>query len=56
MKVGIVGCGAIANIIVDNITPEENIEFKYFYDKDTNNQKSQLKKLMVYYVMIYLKC
>mgnify|MGYP003770340407 CR=1 FL=1 len=44
MKVGIVGCGAIANIIVDNITPEENIEFKYFYDKDTNKSKELAKK------------
>lgn len=35
MKIGILGCGAIANIIV-NYAIEENmgIEFKYFYDND----------------------
>ena len=35
MKVGIIGCGAIANIITSNILPEENnIEISYFFDKD----------------------
>ena len=35
MKVGIIGCGAIANIIASRIVPEENdIEIKYFYDND----------------------
>ena len=35
MKVGIIGCGAIANIIVSKIVPEESeIEIKYFFDKD----------------------
>lgn len=35
MKVGIIGCGAIANIIASRIVPEENeIEIKYFFDKD----------------------
>lgn len=35
MKVGIIGCGAIANIIASRIVPEDNgIEIKYFYDKD----------------------
>ncbi|MGL4669506.1 MAG: aspartate dehydrogenase [Methanobacteriaceae archaeon] len=35
MRIGILGCGAIANIIV-NYAIEENmgIEFKYFYDND----------------------
>ena len=35
MKVGIIGCGAIANIITSNIAPEDNgIEIAYFFDKD----------------------
>ncbi|AMD17006.1 aspartate dehydrogenase [Methanobrevibacter sp. YE315] len=35
MKVGIIGCGAIANIITTSIVPEDNgIEIKYFFDKD----------------------
>ena len=35
MNVGIIGCGAIANIIVSRIVPEDNnIEIKYFFDKD----------------------
>ncbi|MBR0371352.1 MAG: aspartate dehydrogenase [Methanobrevibacter sp.] len=35
MKVGIIGCGAIANIIASRIVPEDNdIEIKYFFDKD----------------------
>ena len=35
MKVGIIGCGAIANIITSNIVPEKNdIDIAYFFDKD----------------------
>ena len=35
MKVGIIGCGAIANIITTSIVSEEsNIEIAYFFDKD----------------------
>ena len=35
MKVGIIGCGAIANIITTSIAPEENgIDIAYFFDKD----------------------
>lgn len=35
MKVGIIGCGAIANIITSNMVSEKNgIEIAYFYDKD----------------------
>ena len=35
MKVGIIGCGAIANIITTSIVPEDNgIEIEYFFDKD----------------------
>ncbi|WP_458453193.1 aspartate dehydrogenase [Methanobrevibacter sp.] len=35
MKVGIIGCGAIANIITTSIVQEENdIEIAYFFDKD----------------------
>lgn len=35
MKVGILGCGAIANIITSNIVPEDNgIDIAYFFDKD----------------------
>ena len=35
MIVGILGCGAIANIIVQNVnTDDTNIEIKYFYDRD----------------------
>jgi aspartate dehydrogenase len=35
MRVGIIGCGAIANIITGSIVPENNgIELAYFFDKD----------------------
>ncbi len=35
MKVGIIGCGAIANIITTSMVPENNgIEIAYFFDKD----------------------
>ena len=35
MKVGIIGCGAIANIIATSIVPEDNgIDIEYFFDKD----------------------
>ncbi len=35
MKVGIIGCGAIANIITSSIVPEDNgIDIEYFFDKD----------------------
>ena len=35
MKVGIIGCGAIANIITTSIVPEDSdIEIAYFFDKD----------------------
>lgn len=35
MNVGIIGCGAIANIIVNNIVHENNgINIKYFFDND----------------------
>jgi aspartate dehydrogenase len=35
MKVGIIGCGAIANIITTSMVPEENgIDIAYFFDKD----------------------
>ena len=35
MKVGIIGCGAIANIITSSIAPEDNeIDIAYFFDKD----------------------
>ena len=35
MKVGIIGCGAIANIITTSMVPEKNgIDIAYFFDKD----------------------
>lgn len=35
MNVGIIGCGAIANIITTSMVPEENgIDIAYFFDKD----------------------
>jgi len=35
MKVGIIGCGAIANIITTSIVPEDSdIEIAYFFDND----------------------
>ena len=35
MNVGIIGCGAIANIITSSIVPENNdINIAYFFDKD----------------------
>ena len=41
MKVGIIGCGAIANIIASRIVPEDNnIEIKYFYDKDVERAEN----------------
>ena len=41
MKVGIIGCGAIANIITSNIVPENNgIDIKYFFDKDVERAEN----------------
>ena len=41
MKVGIIGCGAIANIIASNIVPEDNnINIKYFYDNDVERAEN----------------
>lgn len=35
MKVGIIGCGAIANIIASRVVSDDcDIEIKYFFDKD----------------------
>ena len=34
MKVGIIGCGAIANIITSNIVSDKDIDIAYFFDKD----------------------
>lgn len=41
MIVGILGCGAIANIIVNNIVSEDSgIEIKYFFDKDVERAEN----------------
>ncbi|MGN0177422.1 MAG: aspartate dehydrogenase [Methanobrevibacter sp.] len=41
MKVGIIGCGAIANIITSSIAPENNgIEIAYFFDKDVERAEN----------------
>lgn len=41
MKVGIIGCGAIANIITNSIVSEENgIEIAYFFDKDVERAEN----------------
>ena len=40
MIVGIVGCGAIANTIVNEILSEEGIEIKYFYDRDVERAEN----------------
>ena len=41
MNVGIIGCGAIANIIASRVVPEDNnIEIKYFYDKDVERAEN----------------
>ena len=41
MKVGIIGCGAIANIITTSIVPENNgIEIAYFFDKDIERSEN----------------
>ena len=41
MKVGIIGCGAIANIIVSRIVPEDNdIGIAYFFDKDVERAEN----------------
>lgn len=34
MIIGILGCGAIANVIVNNFLSKDGIEIKYFYDHD----------------------
>ena len=34
MIVGIVGCGAIANTIVNEFLSDSGIQIKYFYDTD----------------------
>lgn len=35
MRIGIIGCGAIANIIINNITSEDSgIDIVYFFDSD----------------------
>lgn len=41
MKVGIIGCGAIANIIASSIVPEDNnIDIEYFYDNDVERAEN----------------
>lgn len=41
MIIGIVGCGAIANIIVNNISFEKDgIDIKYFYDRDAERAEN----------------
>lgn len=41
MNVGIIGCGAIANIIVNNIANEDNgIDIKYFFDNDVERAEN----------------
>jgi len=41
MNIGIVGCGAIANIIVSKIMSEDNgLEIKYFYDRDAERAEN----------------
>lgn len=41
MKVGIIGCGAIANIITSSIVPEDNnIDIEYFYDNDVERAEN----------------
>ena len=41
MNVGIIGCGAIANIIASRIVPEDNdINIKYFFDKDVERAEN----------------
>ncbi len=41
MKVGIIGCGAIANIIANSIVPEDNnIDIDYFYDNDVERAEN----------------
>lgn len=40
MKVGLIGCGAIANIIVSNTLDDENIDIKHFFDNDVERAES----------------
>ena len=41
MKVGIIGCGAIANIITTSIVPEDNgIDITHFYDNDVERAEN----------------
>ena len=40
MIVGIVGCGAIANTMVNEIMSEKGIEIKYFYDRDVERAEN----------------
>ncbi|MDR0913017.1 MAG: aspartate dehydrogenase [Methanobrevibacter sp.] len=39
MKIGILGCGAIASIIVNELFNDPNIQIKYFYDLDIDKAK-----------------
>ncbi len=40
MKVGIIGCGAIANIIVNNIGADSGINISYFFDNDVERAEN----------------
>ena len=41
MRVGIIGCGAIANIITTSIVPEDNgIDITHFYDNDVERAEN----------------
>ncbi|MCF0226823.1 MAG: aspartate dehydrogenase [Methanobrevibacter sp.] len=40
MKVGIIGCGAIANIIVSNIVNDKDIDVCYFFDNDVERAEN----------------
>ena len=40
MKVGLIGCGAIANIIVTSTLDDENIEITHFFDNDVERAEN----------------
>lgn len=44
MKVGIIGCGAISNLIVNELQTEKNIKFTHFFDKNIKEAEKIAQK------------
>lgn len=43
MIVGILGCGAIANLLINKVKDNEDIKIKYFYDRDIEKAENLAK-------------